>query len=352
MNIQNYQRNSKNMNPKVSICIPTYNGGKYLKECLDSALSQSFQDYEVIISDDLSEDDTLQIAKEYEKKDNRIKVFQNKKNVGLVHNWNHCINLSEGEWIKFLFQDDFLSPDCLSKMIETSKENQDILLISCKRHLLIEKDVDPVLKCGFLNIPTINDIFGSSTILLPLDICKTAFNNIGVNFIGEPTLTLVHKSAFSKYGFFNSNLVQLCDLEYWLRIASEIGMIYIHEELATFRLHGTSTTSGNRKRDLFRMGNLDTLILLHELAINPIFKNFRKTIKKEYPDKDILDILSLRVRETRIKALKSKERRKDLKKVLDAFPSLKVYDKWVLLYPELINELLRLTKKYFIKAKA
>ena len=86
--------------PLVSICIPTYNGEKYLKECLDSCIDQTFKNYEIIICDDCSSDGTIKIIEEYSEKFPQLKLFINDKNLGLVGNWNQCIHYSNGEWIK------------------------------------------------------------------------------------------------------------------------------------------------------------------------------------------------------------------------------------------------------------
>ena len=82
--------------PLVSICIPTYNGEKYLKECLDSCIDQTFKNYEIIICDDCSSDGTIKIIEEYAKIFPQIILFQNDGNLGLVGNWNRCIHHSNG----------------------------------------------------------------------------------------------------------------------------------------------------------------------------------------------------------------------------------------------------------------
>ncbi len=98
--------------PRVSICIPTYNGKGHLKECLDSVRSQSFQDFEVVICDDQSSDGTLDFARELAQGDERFRFIPNPQRFGLVGNWNNCIALSRGDWIKFVFQDDIIAPTC------------------------------------------------------------------------------------------------------------------------------------------------------------------------------------------------------------------------------------------------
>src|SRR4029453_18243392 len=110
------------MKPLVSICIPTYNGAAYLGPSLDSALSQTTSGLEVLSVDDCSSDDSLDIAQRYARMDSRIRVSSNTANLGLVGNWNRCAQLAQGEWVKFLFQDDLIVPDCLARLLAAAAE--------------------------------------------------------------------------------------------------------------------------------------------------------------------------------------------------------------------------------------
>ena len=74
------------MRPAVSICIPTFNGAKYLRECVDSVLAQTHPDFEVLIVDDCSSDDSVAIAEDYARRDSRVRVSVNDRNLGLVGN--------------------------------------------------------------------------------------------------------------------------------------------------------------------------------------------------------------------------------------------------------------------------
>src|ERR1700730_12399385 len=117
------------MNPKVSVCIPTYNGASYLSECLDSVMRQTFGSIEVLVVDDGSSDDSVSIAQGYAKADKRFRVVENKAHLGLVENWNHCVGLANGEWIKFVFQDDRIEPACILRMVEASKPGVDLVVV-------------------------------------------------------------------------------------------------------------------------------------------------------------------------------------------------------------------------------
>ncbi len=100
--------------PKVSVCIDSFNYGRFLPEAIESVLGQSFQDFEVIISDDCSTDDSFAIAQRYAERDDRIRAMQNAHNLGMVKNRNAGLALARGEYVKTLHADDFLcSPEAL-----------------------------------------------------------------------------------------------------------------------------------------------------------------------------------------------------------------------------------------------
>ena len=130
--------------PLVSICIPTYNGSQYLEACLDSVLSQSYPDFEVVIVDDQSSDNTWDLLNQYAARDNRIRLFRNEQNLGLVGNWNRCLELAQGEWIKFVFQDDWITPDCIEHMVRASVGSQSLLTV-CRREFVFESVSDSVI---------------------------------------------------------------------------------------------------------------------------------------------------------------------------------------------------------------
>src|ERR1039458_9626491 len=104
--------------PKVSIVVPLYNAGPFLAECLDSILSQSFDDFELLVSDDGSTDGSLAHVKSYAAKDARIRWWKNPQNLGQTRNHNACLQEARGEFIKFVHQDDkLLSTSAIQKMV-------------------------------------------------------------------------------------------------------------------------------------------------------------------------------------------------------------------------------------------
>lgn len=253
---------------KVSICIPTYNGAQYLEACLDSVLNQTYKNIEILVVDDGSTDATLAILERYAASDQRIRLVRNEHNLGLVGNWNRCIEQAQGEWIKFLFQDDLLDSKCLEAMLAAADR---AILISCRREFVFESGIDSETRHFFSTVPTLDSVFGGKTQIDPQTLCKAVLEHFGTNFIGEPTSVMLHRSVFQRFGKFNADLVQLCDFEYWIRVGVHTGLTYVPETLAKFRVHSGSASSANAKQGFFRKSIADKLIMRHEFAYNKVF---------------------------------------------------------------------------------
>lgn len=264
--------------PLVSICIPTYNGDKYLVECLDSCINQSFKDYEIIICDDGSSDKSISIIEEYAAKCDFIRFIKNEKNLGLVGNWNKCLDLSCGTWIKFVFQDDFITNDCLEKFVNKIDENTQ--LIVCKRHFILPKNASSDVVNYYTNVvrtlENTSDFKGDK--FSPELISKITAQNICLNFIGEPSLIFFRKSIIKEVGLFNTSLKQICDLEFALRIASRYGLTYLPEQLCAFRIHQDSTTSSNVANKYFEIHYVEPLLFSYLLLFNDKFCHLRSNL--------------------------------------------------------------------------
>ena len=108
--------------PRVSILIPVYNRKNFITECIQSALDQTYTDFEIVVVDNSSDDGTWEICQRFAALDRRVKVFQNSKNIGPVRNWRKCLSESRGEIVKFLFSDDTIFPDFLETTIPYLKD--------------------------------------------------------------------------------------------------------------------------------------------------------------------------------------------------------------------------------------
>ena len=120
---------SDNQPPLVSLIIPSYNGSAFLAEALQSASSQTYPNLEIIISDDASTDNTLEIAQSFQRHSSLPVSIISHPNYGLVKNLNFCIDQAKGKSIKFLFQDDLLEPNCITEMVKLAEQDPEIGLV-------------------------------------------------------------------------------------------------------------------------------------------------------------------------------------------------------------------------------
>jgi glycosyltransferase involved in cell wall biosynthesis len=268
------------MTLQISVCVPTYNGEKFLRECLDGIEAQTFGDFEVLVVDDVSSDGTLDIINEYARRDRRFRVFRNAQNLGLVGNWNRCLELAEGEWIKFVFQDDTIERRCLEKLI--ARSHSTIALTACSRSFIYE-NLDPESQASleaFLEKHSLAALFPEGGYVSAARFCRAALERPAVNFIGEPTAVMFHRSARERFGVFNADFVQLCDFEYWARIACHEGLNIVPEVLAGFRIHRDSKSIANRDDREFRTEIVDPLLLNYEFGYASYYSPIRAVARR------------------------------------------------------------------------
>lgn len=130
VNIQSNRSAPKitNTKPTVSVGMPVYNAENYLREALDSILSQTYTDFELIISDNGSTDSTASICRDYAKRDHRIVYHRNIKNLGAAWNFNHVVELARGQYFRWMSHDDICSPNCFEECVKVLEERPDVIL--------------------------------------------------------------------------------------------------------------------------------------------------------------------------------------------------------------------------------
>jgi glycosyltransferase involved in cell wall biosynthesis len=273
------------MSPRVSVCIPIFNGETYLRECVNSVLAQTFRDFEVLLVDDHSGDHSEAIAREYCARDSRVRYTRNDLNFGLVGNWNKCAELAKGEWIKFVFQDDIIAPNCLEAMLSAAVETR---LIACRRSLVFEDGTSQLIRDFYFDHQKqLDELIGGLTFIQPRQVQLFGLKHLGFNFLGEPTAVMIHRSVAQKFGLFNPALIMLCDTEYWTRVGIHTGAVYLDEELASFRVHSLAMSANNFAHRKYRTMVLDRLVLLHEYIHNPVYEPVRRRAQELSPPIDL-----------------------------------------------------------------
>jgi glycosyltransferase involved in cell wall biosynthesis len=125
--------------PRVSIGLPVYNGERYLRECLDSILGQSFRDFELVIGDNASTDGTERICREYAAADKRIHYFRNPQNLGAAENYNRVFHASTADLFKWAAHDDMMDPTMLEACISALDADPGAILAFSETMLIDEQ---------------------------------------------------------------------------------------------------------------------------------------------------------------------------------------------------------------------
>jgi glycosyltransferase involved in cell wall biosynthesis len=219
--------------PTISVLIPTYNYARYLPEAIESVLEQDFKDFELIIVDDCSKDNSVEVVKRYVARDPRIRFSVNEKNLGIVGNWNHCMNLARADCVKFLFGDDKLNdPKALSKMFALFAKYPQATLVASARAILDDKsnvvDVWRTLPDGCHDGRQVIERFLMEN---------------GKNFVGEPSAVMFRKSDLDRA--FDARFLQMMDIEMWFYLLEKGALAYSSEPLCAFRFHPEQQTARN-----------------------------------------------------------------------------------------------------------
>ncbi len=130
---------SGNHTPAVSIGMPVYNGENYIQQAVDSLLAQTFTDFELIISDNHSTDDTEELCRAYAARDHRVRYHRADKNLGLARNFNRCVELARGEWFTWKCHDDVCAPTWLERCVETFGNDDELVWVHSRCRYIDER---------------------------------------------------------------------------------------------------------------------------------------------------------------------------------------------------------------------
>src|SRR5438477_894220 len=174
----------------VSVCIPVYNGALYIRDAIQSILSQTVIPQEIIVSDSGSSDGSENIVREETRKAQATLFMLPTKTRGMVANWNSTIRAASGKYIKFLFQDDLLHSTCLEEMVKVAESDERIGFVFSPRELLVEPSAegDEITK-WLLKYHNLSAVFGELKASQPGSFLLRSQELLQqpVNKIGEPT---------------------------------------------------------------------------------------------------------------------------------------------------------------------
>jgi len=240
--------------------MPVYNGAEYLNDAIESVLSQTLSNFELIILDDRSSDRSVEIIERMASRDNRICWRLNEKNLGLFANYNACMKQARAPLIKLFAQDDLLHPTMLEEVHGVFETKPEVALVSVKRRWIDEFGQDQTKS---LEINSASKYFAPNQAVPSDQVLKAALLYLD-NFIGEPC-TVAFRTKLIGTGF-NTMFHQLGDLEYWLRIIDGSQYYFIDKELCQFRTHSASTSRANAK------------LMLHVIDIMRLVKIYKNQL--------------------------------------------------------------------------
>ena len=218
------------MLPLISICMATYNGEKYLKEQIESVIKQSYKNFELIIQDDNSTDNTLQILQEYADLPN-ISIFVNETNLGYIKNFETLLQRAQGEYIAISDQDDIWQEDKLDTLLHNI---QDATLIY-SNSLLIDAEGKSLKRT--LSQKLKNNFISSSE---PLNFLYD--NTVSAHAVLFKRELLAYLAPLPTHLYFDQYIAMLA--------ASLNGVKFIDKNLVEYRQHNTNTLSQNKKQKL------------------------------------------------------------------------------------------------------
>ena len=204
---------------KVSIIMPVYNCEKYVGEAIESVLAQSFKDFEFIIIDDGSDDNTSQIIEEYDKTDNRIRILRNEQNLGVVKSLNIGLRQSVGEYIARIDADDIWLPEKLEKQIIYLEKNGDIGMLATSK-LNIDADGKIRERDKYPETYSYKDI--RDNILKRNLFCHSS--------------VIFSNNVLKKVGYYDETFINSEDYEYWMRVISATKVEMLEEPLVYYRI--------------------------------------------------------------------------------------------------------------------
>lgn len=246
------------MNPTVSVIMPTYNRSGLLKLAVESVLMQDFTDYEIIITDNCSTDDTAAVVATLS--DKRIRYFLNPVNIGLTRNYNRALSLATGKYIAVFSDDDIMLPGNLTAKVKVLDQYSSVGLVQSNTKEIDGKGVITNDK----HSQGWNSRIWSEMTSKPLMSGKRAYDILynEWNFVSMPTV-MMRKSILDDARIeFNNQLTFILDWDMWLNIARLSDFYFIEEPLVQIRTHGMNLTAKSSGNIIFRERMISKICLL------------------------------------------------------------------------------------------
>lgn len=233
--------------PLVSIVTPVYNGADYLAQCIESVLSQNYDNWEYILVDNCSTDQSLAVATKYASADPRIKIYRNSQFLSQMENWNHALRKisREAKYCKVVHADDWLFPDCLRQMVAVAEDHPSVGIVGAYR--LQEDRVD------------LDGLEYPSTVVPGREIGRRHLLRRG-SYFGSPTSVLMRADLLrARRDFYNEDNPH-ADTEVCVDLLRHHDFGFVHQVLTFTRRHNEAETTRARHFNTFLPSGLYVLM--------------------------------------------------------------------------------------------
>ena len=240
--------------PLVSVVTPVYNGALYLNQCIESVLAQSYSNWEYIIVNNCSTDETLQIAQEYASKEKRIQLHSNDRLLDIIANHNRAFRLisPNSKYCKQVSADDWLFPECLARMVKVAEDNPSVGIVGSYQLSGCGADGRRwSVKWAELPYP--------STLIPGKDICRSQLLG-GPYIFGSPTSILYRSDLVRAQESFFPNSTPHADTSACYKYLQQSDFGFVHQVLSYERIHGEAASAECRTFNSYESSRLSDLV--------------------------------------------------------------------------------------------
>lgn len=220
------------MKPLVTICIPTYNSAAYIEDTLRSLTKQTYENIEIIIGDNASDDNTKQLVEDYRlNHDSRVIYYKNDVNIGYAGNCNKLVSLARGDFISIYHSDDIYSDEIVRKQVDYLIRNKEVA--GCFTNYMTIDSNGNEKKNRHLKL---FDIFKKKEIKFNYLEAVNSIVESGCNPFFCPS-SMLRKSAYDLSGGYDEKIKYIEDQDLWIRILEKNNLSVINEKLVKYRIH-------------------------------------------------------------------------------------------------------------------
>ncbi|UPA22441.1 glycosyltransferase [Candidatus Peribacteria bacterium] len=267
--------------PLIDILIPTYEADPvHLRAAIESAIAQTETRWRLLVNDDHSESNVRSSVEPF-MRDSRVFFLKNNRRYGIGGNWNLSLEKGEAEYVQFLFQDDVWEPTYLEKMLAALQAHPTAGFAAADHTYDCSESTANAYK--YQEVRAIRNEILQNGLQSGQELLHTWIKRqLHPNLIGEPSFVMLRQSLIRQIGFFAEDLPQFLDVEYWLRALSKSDIVYVKENLGSFRVHPKGASAQNEESGA---GIYDRLLCFDKLILTlPWFGKTMRIAKKARKD--------------------------------------------------------------------